>query len=76
MVFIYQLDDRDAILKVLDDYEGFGDNQPQPNEFTRKLIIVDSGLGLTDCWVYLYNLPVNGLAQVANGDYLRHKSLR
>ncbi len=73
---IYILDNPDEILKILDDYEGFGADQPQPNEFIRTRISIEGGLGLTDCWVYLYNLPVNGLVQIANGDYLRYKGLK
>src|ERR1700728_1331924 len=29
-------------LKMLDDYEGFGEVQPQPNEFIRQLIEVEA----------------------------------
>jgi gamma-glutamylcyclotransferase (GGCT)/AIG2-like uncharacterized protein YtfP len=57
-------------LKVLDDYEGFGPHQDQPNLFTRKLLPVETSDGVVDCWGYLYNLPIDGLAEIFSGDYL------
>ncbi len=67
---IYQMLNVNAVLKVLDSYEGFGEQEQQPNEFIRKLINVNTpGTNLT-CWVYLYNLPVNELNRIKSGNYL------
>ncbi len=52
------------VLTVIDGYEGFGENQPQPNEFIRTEIGVETEVGKVVCWVYLYNLPVAGLKQI------------
>jgi gamma-glutamylcyclotransferase (GGCT)/AIG2-like uncharacterized protein YtfP len=56
-------------IRLLDDYEGFGDDQEQPNLFVRKLIEVETANGKTACWVYLYNLPVKGFKQIISGKY-------
>jgi gamma-glutamylcyclotransferase (GGCT)/AIG2-like uncharacterized protein YtfP len=66
---IYLLNDADEVLKVLDDYEGFGDAHPQPNEFIRKQVIVDANDASLTCWIYLYNWDVKGLKQMESGRY-------
>jgi gamma-glutamylcyclotransferase (GGCT)/AIG2-like uncharacterized protein YtfP len=66
---IYQMDDPDKILKFIDDYEGFGDDQEQPNLFLRVLTIIETTDGLVECWVYVYNLPVDGLLRIESGRY-------
>ncbi len=69
---ILSLNDPEENLKILDDYEGFGNNQEQPNLFIRKLLPVETINGLITCWVYLYNLPVEGLEEITAGDYLEY----
>ena len=60
----------ERILKVLDDYEGFGDEQEQPNLFVRSLMKVKTSDNKpVACWIYLYNLPVEGLRQIVSGKY-------
>lgn len=64
----------DEVFKVLDDYEGFGIDQPQPNEFTRELIEIESSTERLQCWVYLYNLSVTGLFDISSGNYNQYIS--
>jgi gamma-glutamylcyclotransferase (GGCT)/AIG2-like uncharacterized protein YtfP len=64
---IFLMDNAAAVLKVLDDYEGFGAEQLQPNEFIREL--VDISEDVINCWVYLYNWPVEGLKLIESGRY-------
>lgn len=59
-------------LRVLDDYEGFGPDQEQPNLFIRKLLPVETSEGIINCWVYLYNLPADGLVEIKSGDYVAY----
>jgi gamma-glutamylcyclotransferase (GGCT)/AIG2-like uncharacterized protein YtfP len=66
---IYKLNNPQATLKILDDYEGFGEDQEHPNLFVRKCLPVETTNGRVYCWVYLYNLPVVGLKQIISGDY-------
>lgn len=67
---ILELNAPGKVLPVIDDYEGFGDDQPQPNEFIRVLTKVETGLGLLNCWVYLYNLSIEELPQIKSGRYI------
>jgi gamma-glutamylcyclotransferase (GGCT)/AIG2-like uncharacterized protein YtfP len=59
------------VLRVIDDYEGFGDDQPQPNEFVRVLTDAETQKGQVSCWVYLYDLPVKALRPISDGRYIR-----
>ncbi|MDP9079540.1 MAG: gamma-glutamylcyclotransferase [Bacteroidota bacterium] len=67
---VYRLNNADEVLERLDDYEGFGPEQDQPNLFTRELINIETRNALMVCWVYLYNLPVNGFRWIESGKYL------
>ncbi len=67
---IFLVNNIDEVLKRLDDYEGFGPEQQQPNLFIRKLIAIETTNNMIDCWVYLYNLPVTGLRLIESGRYL------
>jgi len=67
---IYFMPDPEATLKILDHYEGFGDNEAQPNEFVRQLATIESLGKLLTCWVYEYNLPVDDYPAILSGDYL------
>ena len=70
---IIQLTNTDEALKYIDDYEGFGENQLQPNLFIRKLLTVQTADGNVKCWVYLYNHHTVHLKQILSGDYLSYK---
>ena len=39
-------------LKHLDDYEGYGEDQLQPNLFVRKLLTIQTADANVKCWVY------------------------
>jgi gamma-glutamylcyclotransferase (GGCT)/AIG2-like uncharacterized protein YtfP len=67
---IYTMNNTAELFQQLDDYEGFGETLGQPNEFERELIVVETEQGLIDCWVYLYNLPVDGFRRITSGRYL------
>jgi len=68
---IYQLSNTEKVLELLDDYEGVGPDQEQPNLFIRELIDVSIPGGKIKCWVYIYNLPVDGLDAIGSGVYLK-----
>ena len=67
---IILLNDDPSVLKTIDEYEGFGENEEQPNLFVRELIPVETVSGVINCWVYLYNLSVAGHTQIISGCYL------
>jgi gamma-glutamylcyclotransferase (GGCT)/AIG2-like uncharacterized protein YtfP len=71
---IFMMDNVVSALKYLDDYEGFGPEQEQPNLFAREIMSVESEKGIISCWCYLYNLPVDGLRLIVSGDYMRYRN--
>ena len=68
---LLQMDDPQTILNVIDIYEGFGDDQPQPNEFIRVLADAETDRGAAICWVYIYNHPLENIAQIVSGKYFQ-----
>ncbi|MEZ2335693.1 gamma-glutamylcyclotransferase [Mucilaginibacter sp. RCC_168] len=66
---IYVMDEPGKILAFIDDYEGFGDDQEQPNLFVRELTTIETSSGMIECWVYVYNFPVDGLLLIKSGNY-------
>ena len=69
---IYQLRNATSALIILDDYEGFGVDQEQPNLFIRKLVTVSIDNKPIECWVYLYNLAIEVLTEITSGDYMAY----
>jgi gamma-glutamylcyclotransferase (GGCT)/AIG2-like uncharacterized protein YtfP len=59
-------------LRVIDDYEGFGPEQDQPNLYIRTVLSIETDTGIIDAWIYLYNLPVDSLPQIATGNYAEY----
>jgi gamma-glutamylcyclotransferase (GGCT)/AIG2-like uncharacterized protein YtfP len=71
---IFFVDDPKVTFAVLDEYEGFGTDEPYPNEFIRQLVEIEMvNSTKMSCWVYLYNLPVKGLPEITLGNYLLYK---
>ena len=68
---ILEIDTPEKVFKLIDDYEGYGGEQSWPNEFIRVLIDIETGSGAVSCWIYLYNLPVNGLRDIKGGRYFK-----
>ena len=69
---VYQLRDATTALATLDDYEGYGIEQEQPNLFIRKQSSVLCNNNPVECWIYLYNLPIEGLTEITSGDYIQY----
>ncbi len=66
---VYELTS-DAILAQLDEYEEYGPQFPQPNEYVRINVPVKSGTKIIDCFFYQYNRSTDGLRQIMSGSYL------
>lgn len=67
---LYLLTDPKATLALLDDYEGSSEAFPEPHEYRRRRIDVQSfGGGTISAWVYLYALPTKDLRRISGGDY-------
>jgi gamma-glutamylcyclotransferase (GGCT)/AIG2-like uncharacterized protein YtfP len=70
---LYRLREPRALLRVLDEYEGYGEGFPEPYEFVRQECAVTLRNGEAGAaWVYLYNRPVDGLPQIPSGRFLDH----
>jgi len=66
---IYRLNNTKQVFRQLDHYEGFGPDEAQPNLFVRQLVSVEAAETTLECWIYLYNLPVDGFRLVESGIY-------
>ncbi|ASU35019.1 gamma-glutamylcyclotransferase family protein [Mucilaginibacter xinganensis] len=66
---VFLINKPQALFEQLDDYEGYGETQPQPNEFIRVLADIAVEAELLRCWTYLYNLPVEEFKQIVSGNY-------
>ena len=69
---IFAMNNPAETLKMLDDYEGFGQVQPQPNEFIRQIIEVEAESKIVSCWAYLYNQCADGFWQITSGNYMEY----
>ena len=68
---ILKIDTTEKVFKVIDDYEGYRGDQSWPNEFIRVLTDIETGTGIISSWIYVYNLPVNGLKAIKGGRYFK-----
>jgi gamma-glutamylcyclotransferase (GGCT)/AIG2-like uncharacterized protein YtfP len=66
------MDDPDAILKVIDDYEGIDGLYSHPQEYVREPVDILTDNGAVSCWMYIYNLPVDTYNQIPAGDYIQY----
>ncbi len=59
------------LLDLLDEYEGCGPQDPQPQAYRREMRTVElAGGKRLQAWVYLYNHSVAKQRQIESGDYL------
>jgi gamma-glutamylcyclotransferase (GGCT)/AIG2-like uncharacterized protein YtfP len=68
---ILELDNPEDVFPVIDNYEGYGNDQSLPNEFIRITASVEAPSATINCWVYVYNLPIERLKLIKNGRYLK-----
>ncbi|HZX14115.1 MAG TPA: gamma-glutamylcyclotransferase family protein [Thermodesulfobacteriota bacterium] len=74
---VYALRDPNRVLKVLDDYEGCGQDDPSPTEFRRQKVNIslESGRNI-NAWIYIYNRSTDGLKVIPSGDYTQFIELK
>ncbi|OYX28572.1 MAG: hypothetical protein B7Z06_01310 [Flavobacteriales bacterium 32-35-8] len=67
---IFKIKDAQAVFKVLDDYEGIGDGNPNAYEYVRTQVtaFLDDGTKVTT-WFYAYNFPTEHLRLIPSGKY-------
>ncbi|MFZ2168055.1 MAG: gamma-glutamylcyclotransferase family protein [Methylococcaceae bacterium] len=69
---VYCLQHTDIVLPLLDQYEEFGLEFPEPNEYSRQQqnVFLRNGNSIT-AWIYIYNHPTEGLERIESGDFLK-----
>ena len=68
---LYQLLHPDALLPVLDDFEGCGPGFSAPTEYIRCLQTVTLTTGAAQqAWIYLYNHPITDFTEIQPADYI------
>lgn len=68
---VYAFDDPE-LLSTLDEYEGVGPDEEQPNLYLRQTVKVTTDRKILSAWAYIYNRPVDALKVIARGHYLQH----
>ncbi|MXV17025.1 gamma-glutamylcyclotransferase family protein [Hufsiella ginkgonis] len=59
---------------VLDQYEMISEIPDPSDEYVRKIVNICTATGDMECWVYLYNWPVDKHVFISDGDYLSYKA--
>lgn len=67
---VYELEDPEVALRILDEYEQFFPLQPERSLFVRTVapVVMEDGR-IERAWVYLYNGPVDENSLIPSGDY-------
>jgi gamma-glutamylcyclotransferase (GGCT)/AIG2-like uncharacterized protein YtfP len=69
---VYLLHQADVTLPLLDQYEEFGPEFPEPNEYIRLKQTVALKNGLTVmAWVYVYNRPTESLGLIESANFIQ-----
>lgn len=61
---LYEILDPVTFFETLDLIEGYWPDQPERSLFVRKLVPVETENGIVTAWVYILNLPINGLPSI------------
>ncbi|MCK9636268.1 MAG: gamma-glutamylcyclotransferase [Methylobacter tundripaludum] len=69
---VYQLHRADVALPLLDRYEEFGPEFPEPNEYIRRkqVVLLKNGHSVI-AWVYVYNHPTAGLELIPSENLIQ-----
>jgi len=70
---LYRLSEKAELLKALDDYEGCGENDPEPHEYRREKRMVRLGDKEVEAWVYVYNWSLDGKDMIPGGNFLAER---
>jgi Uncharacterized conserved protein len=69
---VYRFHQPDIALPLLDLYEEFGPEFPEPNEYVRRkqAVLLKNG-GTVMAWLYIYNRSTEGLELIESADFIR-----
>ena len=70
---VYEVTNADAVLRVLDEIEGYRTDEPEASLYTRVKTTVTLDIGaVVEAWAYFYNAPLGRAPRIESGDYLEH----
>lgn len=74
---VYETSDPTAVLAILDEIEGYRQNEPDRSLYTRVLteVTLESGQ-VQRAWAYFYNAPLGRAERIESGDYLDHLNVK
>lgn len=65
---LHVITQKEALFKILDEYEGCTESCEQPHQYQRKKITVKSNVAFEyQAWTYVYNWPVEKLKKLDDG---------
>ncbi len=74
---VHRMLDPDAVLRALDEIEGFRPAEPDASLYTRVEAPVTFEDGHTAlAWAYFYNAPLGRAQRIESGDYLQHLKVK
>jgi gamma-glutamylcyclotransferase (GGCT)/AIG2-like uncharacterized protein YtfP len=67
---VYEIENKEPLLKELDRYEGCSIDDSEPHEFIRmeKSVKLQNSRFLT-AWIYIYQRPVSNKERISSGDF-------
>src|SRR5689334_19733508 len=74
---VHRMLDADAVLRSLDEIEGFRPDEPDASLYTRveTPVTFDDGR-VAQAWAYFYNAPLGGAQRIESGDYLEYLKVK
>jgi len=74
---VHRMLNADAVLKILDEIEGYRPSEPDASLYRRVEASVTFDSGRTSsAWTYFYNAPLGRAERIASGDYLQHLKVK
>ncbi len=74
---VHQMLDSDAVLRELDEIEGYSASEPDTSLYTRGVTPLTFEDGrVAPVWVYFYNAPLGRAPRIESGDYLQHLKIK
>jgi gamma-glutamylcyclotransferase (GGCT)/AIG2-like uncharacterized protein YtfP len=74
---VHQMLDAEAVLAILDEFEGFSASEPDASLYVRvETSVTFEGGRVMNAWVYFYNAPLGRAQRIESGDYLEYLTIR
>jgi gamma-glutamylcyclotransferase (GGCT)/AIG2-like uncharacterized protein YtfP len=74
---VYEMTNAAAVLRLLDEIEGYRSTEPETSLYSRRLtrVTLDDGR-IVEAWAYFYNAPLGRAERIDSGDYLEYLKAR